>query len=116
MDDFSYRNGELRAEGVPLRSIAEAVGTPAYVYAASGMRRRLRRLQDAFAGQRATFCYAIKANSNLAVIRTDRWKYVHFAAMPPLYHVGQPEEVADVIVFLASHQARFITGQRITMS
>lgn len=39
-----------------------------------------------------------------------------FAATPPLYHVGQPEEVAEVIVFLASHQARFITGQRITMS
>jgi 3-oxoacyl-[acyl-carrier protein] reductase len=39
-----------------------------------------------------------------------------FASMPPLYHVGQPEEVAEVIVFLASHQARFITGQRITIS
>jgi 3-oxoacyl-[acyl-carrier protein] reductase len=39
-----------------------------------------------------------------------------FAEMPPLYHVGQPEEVAEVIVFLASHQARFVTGQRITMS
>jgi 3-oxoacyl-[acyl-carrier protein] reductase len=39
-----------------------------------------------------------------------------FAETPPLYHVGQPEEVADVIVFLASHQARFVTGQRITLS
>jgi 3-oxoacyl-[acyl-carrier protein] reductase len=39
-----------------------------------------------------------------------------FAEMPPLYHVGQPDEVADVIVFLASHQARFVTGQRITLS
>ena len=70
MEDFAYRDGELCAEGVPLRSIAEAVGTPAYVYAATGMRRRLRRLQEAFAGQRALFCYAVKANSNLAVIRT----------------------------------------------
>jgi 3-oxoacyl-[acyl-carrier protein] reductase len=39
-----------------------------------------------------------------------------FAKMPPLYHVGQPGEVAEVIVYLASHQARFVTGQRITMS
>lgn len=41
---------------------------------------------------------------------------IQFAEMPPLYHVGQPEEVADVILFLASHQARFVTGQRITLS
>jgi 3-oxoacyl-[acyl-carrier protein] reductase len=33
----------------------------------------------------------------------------------PLYHVGQPDEVAELIVFLASHQARFVTGQKITM-
>ena len=39
-----------------------------------------------------------------------------FSQMPPLYHVGQPQEIAEVIVFLASHQARFITGQRIVMS
>lgn len=39
-----------------------------------------------------------------------------FAAQGPLYHVGQPEEVADVIVFLASEQARFVTGQRIVIA
>jgi 3-oxoacyl-[acyl-carrier protein] reductase len=33
----------------------------------------------------------------------------------PLYHIGQPEEVAELVVFLASHQARFVTGQRLVM-
>jgi diaminopimelate decarboxylase len=67
---FQYRDSALFAEDVPLSTIAKAVGTPAYVYAAAGMRAQLHGLQDAFAGQRMTICYAIKANSNLAVIRT----------------------------------------------
>lgn len=66
---FGYRDGELMAEDVPLRQIAAAVGTPAYVYAAGGIRDRLRRFQAAFAGDRALICYATKANGNLAVIR-----------------------------------------------
>jgi diaminopimelate decarboxylase len=67
---FAYRKGVLCAEAVPLDEIARAVGTPAYVYAAGHMRRQLRRFQDAFAGQRIMVCYAVKANSNLAVIKT----------------------------------------------
>jgi diaminopimelate decarboxylase len=67
---FTYRDGRLCAEAVPLDEIARAVGTPAYVYAAGHMRGQLRRFQDAFAGQRIMVCYAIKANSNLAVIKT----------------------------------------------
>jgi diaminopimelate decarboxylase len=67
---FSYRNGQLCAENVPLAEIARAVGTPAYVYSAGAMRDRLRRLLDAFAGERVVVCYALKANGNLAVVRT----------------------------------------------
>jgi diaminopimelate decarboxylase len=67
---FQYRDGRLMVEDVPLAVIADAVGTPAYVYSASTMRRQLKRLMDAFAGQRMTICYAIKANSNIGVIRT----------------------------------------------
>lgn len=67
---FHYRNGELLVEEVPLAEIAKAAGTPVYVYSSSGMKAQLRRLQDAFAGQRMMVCYAIKANSNLAVIRS----------------------------------------------
>jgi diaminopimelate decarboxylase len=67
---FAYQDGQLHADGVPLAAIADAVGTPAYVYAGAVMRERLRDFVAAFAGQRVMVCYALKANSNLAVIRT----------------------------------------------
>jgi diaminopimelate decarboxylase len=67
---FSYRSGMLCAEAVPLDEIARAVGTPAYVYSGRHMRHQLKRFQDAFAGQPVMICYALKANSNLAVIKT----------------------------------------------
>ncbi|MGI9493279.1 MAG: diaminopimelate decarboxylase [Geminicoccaceae bacterium] len=67
---FQYRHGVLLVEDVPLAEIARAVGTPVYIYSCAGMRSRLDRLQQAFSNQRMMICYAIKANSNLAVIRT----------------------------------------------
>jgi len=66
---FAYRDGELHAEDVPLLEIARAAGTPVYVYSAGAMRARLRRFVGAFAGRPVLVCYALKANSNLAVIR-----------------------------------------------
>ena len=69
MSGFGYRSGSLHAETVPLADIAAAVGTPCYVYSASAMRELAAAFRDAFAGERALFCYAVKANSNLAVIR-----------------------------------------------
>ncbi|HET6467590.1 MAG TPA: diaminopimelate decarboxylase [Geminicoccaceae bacterium] len=70
MTGFAYLDGQLRADAVPLAEIAAAVGTPVYVYSASAMRRRLAAFQAAFQGQRALFCYALKANNRLAVVRT----------------------------------------------
>ena len=67
---FAYRDGQLCAEAVPLGEIAAAVGTPAYVYASLSLRTQARRFFAAFAGQRVLLCYAVKANANLAVIRT----------------------------------------------
>jgi len=67
---FAYRAGELWAEEVPLAALAEAAGTPAYVYAAAPMRARVRAFFEAFAGQQVMLCYALKANGNLAVVRT----------------------------------------------
>ena len=70
MTGFSYREGRLACEAVPLETIAAEVGTPVYVYSAGTMRERLRALQRAFASLSPLFCYAVKANSNIAVIRT----------------------------------------------
>ena len=70
MTGFGYVAGQLACEAVPLETIAAAVGTPCYVYSAGAMRARLRAYQAAFADRPALFCYAVKANSNLAVIRT----------------------------------------------
>lgn len=68
--EFAYRDGRLCAEDVPLEEIAAAVGTPVYVYSAGAMRARLERFMAAFSGHRMMVCYALKANSNLAVVRT----------------------------------------------
>ncbi len=68
MHHFSYVGGVLHAEGVSLPRIAETVGTPFYCYATATLERHYRVLQEAFAGLDTLICYAIKANSNQAVI------------------------------------------------
>jgi diaminopimelate decarboxylase len=69
MEAFPRRDGRLRAEGVPIEDIAEAVGTPVYVYSASKIAETYAAFDVAFAGVPHTVCYAIKANMNLAVVR-----------------------------------------------
>ena len=69
MSAFRYRDGTLHADAVPLEAIAAEAGTPCYVYSASAMRERAAAFREAFAAERALLCYAVKANSNLAVIR-----------------------------------------------
>ena len=68
--DFAYRGGALHAEGVPLARIAAVVGTPFYCYSSTAIERRYRRFAAAFADRPALLCYAMKANSNVAVVRT----------------------------------------------
>ena len=70
MHHFSYVGGVLHAEGVSLARIAEEVGTPFYCYATATLERHYRVLQQAFAGLDTLICYAVKANSNQAVIAT----------------------------------------------
>lgn len=70
MNAFIYKDGILHAEGVPLPHIAAAVGTPVYVYAKATLLDRYRTLADALSGQGVRVYYAVKANSNLAVIAT----------------------------------------------
>ncbi len=67
--EFAYRAGEFHAEEVALSRIAAAVGTPFYCYSSAAIERRYRRFAAAFADRPVRICYAVKANSNLAVIR-----------------------------------------------
>jgi diaminopimelate decarboxylase len=69
MHHFAYKNGELHAEDVPLQRIAEDVGTPTYVYSTATLTRHYRVMDEALAGVDHTICYAVKANSNLAVLQ-----------------------------------------------
>ena len=64
MDHFTYIDGILHAEGVPLTHIAEDAGTPTYVYSTATLVHHYHAFADAFSGQKATICYAVKANSN----------------------------------------------------
>ncbi|MBI2880120.1 MAG: diaminopimelate decarboxylase [Candidatus Tectomicrobia bacterium] len=69
MDVFTYKNGELACEDVPLRDIVEQVGTPCYVYSSEHLTRQFRAFDEAFSGLPHLVCFAMKANSNLAVLR-----------------------------------------------
>jgi len=70
MTAFTYRNGMLHAEEVALDRIAAEVGTPFYCYAAGAIEAAYRDFEAALAGLPATICYALKANGNLAVVRS----------------------------------------------
>jgi diaminopimelate decarboxylase len=70
MDHFLYRDGALFAEDVPVAEIAAAVGTPFYVYSTATLLRHFRAFDEALEGMDHLVCYAMKANSNQAVLRT----------------------------------------------
>src|SRR6202166_508309 len=70
MNHFDYRNGVLHAEAVSLVELADAVGTPFYCYSTATLERHYRVFTEAFAGEKALVCYAMKANSNQSVLRT----------------------------------------------
>ena len=69
MDHFLYRDGQLMAEDVSLSEIAARVGTPVYVYSAATLLRHYRLFDEALAGMPHLVCYAMKALSNLAVLK-----------------------------------------------
>src|SRR6202140_884230 len=70
MHHFGYRNGVLHAEAVNLVDLAQAVGTPFYCYSTATLTRHYEVFASAFADVPALVCYAMKANSNQAVIKT----------------------------------------------
>jgi diaminopimelate decarboxylase len=68
MDHFNYHHGTLHAEQVSLAEIDRIFGTPCYVYSRATLERHWRAFDEALAGSRHLICYAVKANSNLAVL------------------------------------------------
>ncbi|QWW67441.1 diaminopimelate decarboxylase [Rhizobium sp. WYJ-E13] len=70
MNHFEYRDGILHAENVSVPEIAKAVGTPFYVYSTATLERHYRVFTEAFGDVDSMVCYAMKANSNQAVLKT----------------------------------------------
>lgn len=69
MEAFTYRHGELHAEQVPLTSLAARYGTPAYVYSRAAIEASFQAYREALGDTAHLVCYAVKANSNLAVLQ-----------------------------------------------
>lgn len=65
---FSFQRGQLHAEQAPLTDIAQRFGTPCYVYSLAALQDRYREFESAFAGHGHLICYAVKANSSLAIL------------------------------------------------
>lgn len=70
MDHFTYHDGRLACEGVPMQAIAEQVGTPVYVYSRATLLEHYARIQKAFAAVSPLICYSVKSCGNLGVCRT----------------------------------------------
>jgi diaminopimelate decarboxylase len=70
MQAFTYQSGKLFAEGVPVEDLVLRYGTPLYVYSKTHLRERYRAIASAMAEVKPTICYSVKANSNIAVIKT----------------------------------------------
>lgn len=68
MDFFNYRQNQLFAEEIAVKDIAAQFGTPCYIYSRATLERHWRAFDDAFNGRAHLICYAVKANSNLAIL------------------------------------------------
>ncbi len=102
MDHFLYRNGILHAEDVPVPEIAAAVGTPFYCYSAATLTRHYRLFDEALTGLNHLVCFAMKSNSNLAVLRL-------------LGNLGAGVDVVSIGEYLKA-KAAGIPGERIVFS
>lgn len=102
MDHFLYRDGILHAEDVPIPEIAASVGTPFYVYSTATLTRHYRLFEEALRPLPHLVCFAMKSNSNLAVVRT-------------LGLLGAGVDVVSVGEYLKA-KAAGIPGERIVFS
>ena len=102
MDHFLYRDGALHAENVAISEIAAQVGTPFYVYSTATLLRHFKLFDEALDGLDHLVCYAVKANSNLAVLRT-------------LAEAGAGMDVVSIGEYLRA-KAAGVSGDRIVFS
>lgn len=100
-EGFHLAGGVLHADQVPLPAVAEAAGTPCYVYSAPVVRRQYRRLAAAFAGASHRVHYSVKANSNLALLRLlrDEGAGVDIVSGGELYRAHEAGFAARDVVF-----------------
>lgn len=103
MDSYSERSGVLHAEDVPLPVIAESYGTPVYVYSAAHFSAQYQTLADALAPLSPLLCFAVKANSNLAVLR-------HFAGLGAGFDIVSGGELARVVAAGGDPQRTMFSG------
>lgn len=99
--EFQYRSGALFCEDASLTGIAAAYGTPAYVYSKRGIETKYHAYEDALAGIPHRICYAVKANSNLAVLQTLAGLGAGFdiVSAGELFRVLKAGAHADAVVF-----------------
>ena len=102
MDHFLYRDGLLHAEDVSVADIAATVGTPFYVYSTATLERHYRLFEEALSPLPHLICFAMKSNSNLAVVRT-------------LANLGAGVDVVSVGEYLKA-KAAGVPGDRIVFS
>ncbi len=117
--EFAYREGTLVCENVQLPAIATAHGTPAYIYSKRGIVDRFHAYEDALSGIPHRVCYAVKANSNLAVLRILAREGAGFDIVSggELYRVlaagGDPSRVVFSGVGKAEPDIRYAVESRI---
>ncbi len=101
MDYFHYRERVLHCEGVPLRALAEAYGTPLWVYSKRTLLHHLQQLQQAFRPANPLICYSLKTNGNLAICRLMREAGSGFdvTSAGELYRALSAGGTGDQIVF-----------------
>lgn len=101
MNHFEYRDGTMHCEGVSLTAIAEDVGTPVYVYSHATLTRHFKVFDEALAGTPHLVCYSVKANSNLAVLKTllGRGAGADIVSGGELLRVQKAGGAADRVVF-----------------
>ncbi|MBM3852515.1 MAG: diaminopimelate decarboxylase, partial [Verrucomicrobia bacterium] len=103
MHHFHYSGPDLHCESVDLAAVARLYGTPTYVYSATTMADNFRRLRAGLAGLEVSLCYAVKACSNVAVLR-------HFANLGAGFDVVSGGEIRRVLAVGGSVRKSVFAG------